>query len=161
MTSYTVNTKYVRVESFYGRQADVNVPKTGLKSEKNEKWHEEWTINQEGSSQSNAKSLLLLVCVIPLIPLFQWIDESFWNHDTSFMFICQYNDASIFIMQQFKSNLRLHPSWICWSELDLYGAYDNYVWWKIFYWLYWESGWSLYSWLWVLVEMIESWSLLS
>jgi hypothetical protein len=42
--SYTINTKYVLFESFYGRQADVDVPNTGLESEKNDKE------NQEGSS---------------------------------------------------------------------------------------------------------------
>jgi hypothetical protein len=72
VTSYTVSTKHVRFESFYGRQADVDVPKTGLKPEKNDMENQEW-----GPSQPNLKSSLLLVCVLPLIPLFQYIDESF------------------------------------------------------------------------------------
>jgi hypothetical protein len=72
------------------------------------------------------------LCHATLIPLFQWIDESFWNYDTSPMFIYQYDCASMF-MQQFKSNLPLQPSWMYWSwmywsVLDLYhGAHDNYV----------------------------------
>jgi hypothetical protein len=37
MTSYTVSTKYVRFESFYDRQADVDVPKTGLTHQTREK----------------------------------------------------------------------------------------------------------------------------
>jgi hypothetical protein len=63
--SYTGSTNYVGFESFYDRQEDVNVPKTGLKLEKNDRE------NQEYPSQSNAKSMLLLVCVMPLIALFQ------------------------------------------------------------------------------------------
>ncbi len=45
MTSYTVSVKkYVHFESLYGRQADVDVPKTGLKPEKNNTQNQECSI---------------------------------------------------------------------------------------------------------------------
>jgi hypothetical protein len=44
VTSHTGSAKYVPFECFDGRQTDVNVPKTGLKPEKNDTENHEWSI---------------------------------------------------------------------------------------------------------------------